>query len=480
MSKLSTLSIVPTLWLWVTVLLGASCAPLYESPCLSDPSCPSATIDRAQLPLTAALSFPIALQLGSPELLHQLELMNDQLSVHLDQGAVSLLLPHIFKQPGLEATVPARLEAQLFHAGPAELRIQIGDERILLPTKLTAPQFKQSSFTKTEATAEKIAWVGIPNRTANHGVLLKSIGTSTSSNYYQITVDPATGKHTDTNLYTNNGQCFGFTGSTMQTLVVHQHLITNTKCYWADYTMNNIKTQPTQGDIAVIANSYIDTSNSIFPFTEPNRNLMLIFNQSTAANPTFSVKILNLETNTPTPSNEIPITLNTGSRNAFAIVTLGDNEQPYVMIYHADRSSHVRFYQRIPPNTFGPESSKTTLIQSLTSRVNQLLPLKCPTGNVRFVSGKVMPPVNKHWNDLVVACSSGIYVIERADADSFQVPVQAHLFDSAKNRISTQLPAFNRIDIGALGGTMGDDIVLIQDDVGKRASDRIDFYVGVE
>lgn len=91
-----------------------------------------------------------------------------------------------------------------------------------------------------------------------------------------------------------------------------------------------------------------------------------------------------------------------------------------------------------------------------------------------------MPPVNKHWNDLVVACSSGIYVIERTDADSFQVPVQAHLFDSAKYRISTQLPAFNRIDIGALGGTMGDDIVLIQDDVGKRASDRIDFYVGVE
>jgi hypothetical protein len=137
MCTLSTLSIVPTLW--VTLLLGTSCAPLYESPCLSDPSCPSATIDRAELPLTATLSVPIALQLGSPALLHQLELMNDQLSVHLDQGEVSLVLPHTVKEPGLAVTVPARLEDKLFHAGPAELRIQIGNERILLPTKLTAP-----------------------------------------------------------------------------------------------------------------------------------------------------------------------------------------------------------------------------------------------------------------------------------------------------------------------------------------------------
>jgi hypothetical protein len=476
MSTLSTLSIVPTLW--VTLLLGTSCAPLYESPCLSDPSCPSATIDRAELPLTATLSVPIALQLGSPALLHQLELMNDQLSVHLDQGEVSLVLPHIFKQPGLEATVPARLEAQLFHAGPAELRIQIGNERLLLPTKLTAPpKFKQILGPNKNGTPAAWAWVGIPNRTAIHGVLLKSIGTSISSNYYQITVDPATGKHTDTNLYTNNGQCFGFTGSTMQTLVVHQHLISNTKCYWADYaiTMKNIKTQTAQDSIMPIAESYIDSMTGIVPFTEPNLNLMLIFNDAT------KLQVIHLEASPLSYSNQIAIMLNTENRHAFAIVTLDDRKIPYVMIWD---TGGVRFavQNSMSPLKFDPvdvANPANTLIASLTDRINQVLKL-CSTGNVRFVSGKVTPPENKPWNDLVVACSSGIYVIERTDADSFQVPVQAHLFDSAKYRISTQLPAFNRIDIGALGGTMGDDIVLIQDDVGKRASDRIDFYVGVE
>ncbi len=188
MCTLSTLSIVPTLW--VTLLLGTSCAPLYESPCLSDPSCPSATIDRAELPLTATLSVPIALQLGSPALLHQLELMNDQLSVHLDQGEVSLVLPHTVKEPGLAVTVPARLEDKLFHAGPAELRIQIGNERILLPTKLTAPpKFKQSSFTKP--TNGQIAWVGIPNRMIDKSAILtkSTIGSNVVLTFKQIQGD---------------------------------------------------------------------------------------------------------------------------------------------------------------------------------------------------------------------------------------------------------------------------------------------------
>ena len=173
--------------------------------------------------------------------------------------------------------------------------------------------------------------------------------------------------------------------------------------------------------------------------------------------------------------------LNTENRHAFAIVTLDDRNIPYVMIWD---TGGVRFDVPTSMTTlkfdpFDIANPVNTLIDSLTDRVKQVLTL-CSTGNVRFVSGKVTPPVNKHWNDLVVACSSGIYVIERADADSFQVPVQAHLIDAANKLISTPLPAFNRIDIGVLGGTVGEDIVLIQDDAGTRKSDRIDFYVGVE
>jgi hypothetical protein len=470
MCTLSTLSIVQTLW--VTLLLGTSCAPLYESPCLSDPSCPSATIDRAELPLTATLSVPIALQLGSPALLHQLELMNDRLSVHLDQGEVSLVLPHTVKEPGLAVTVPARLEDKLFHAGPAELRIQIGNERILLPTKLTAPKFKQSSFTKP--TNGQIAWVGIPDRTINEGTILTKINNDNTLHFKSISPIGGINNQAICNKIITSGGALG-------QILYHQMTI-NRQCYYSEPTATSnvaaVKKSDTQFSPG---SSFFSRENFVYPFTEPNLNLMLIFNPTSDNKSAASTSVIDLIDSMNSKSNPIPIKLNTGSRNAFAIVTLdaSNTATPYVMIWDANG---VRFAFKNPtienPLTFDIVTNNS-LIASLTDRVKQVLTL-CSTGNVRFVSGKVTPPVNKHWNDLVVACSSGIYVIERADADSFQVPVQAHLIDAADKLISTLLPAFNRIDIGVLGGTAGEDIVLIQDDVGTRQSDRIDFYVGVE
>lgn len=477
MRKLQLAMFVSFLGCLLTIITG--CEPIKTSQCNINPDqigCnPAFAVQTSRLLLTALSEYKVQLHLADISLYSRLLEVHDQLSVHLDQGAVSLLLPHIFKQPGLEATVPARLEAQLFHAGPAELRIQIGNERILLPTKLTAPQFKQSSFTKP--TNGQIAWVGIPNRMIDKSAILtkSTIGSNVVLAFKQIQGDSS---------IISNEQCTPSVSAQPDVDFTYLQLISRNgsanTCFYSS-TINKKSTitahRTTTGPSI---ESYADNINGILPFTEPNLNLMLVFNATADNQSASSISVIGIMDSMNSKSNPIPIQLNTGSRNAFAIVTLGDNEQPYVMIYDADRSSHVRFYQRIPPNTFGPEYSKTTLIQSLTGRVNQLLLSECPTGNVRFVSGKVMPPVNKHWNDLVVACSSGIYVIERTDADNFQVPVQAHLFDSAKKRISTPLPPFNRIDIGALGGTMGDDVVLIQDDVGKRASDRIDFYVGVE
>lgn len=475
MRKLQLAMFVSFLGCLLTIITG--CEPIKTSQCNINPGqigCnPAFAVQTSRLLLTALSEYKVQLHLADISLYSRLLEVHDQLSVHLDQGAVSLLLPHIFKQPGLEATVPARLEAQLFHAGPAELRIQIGNERILLPTKLTAPQFKQSSFTKP--TNGQIAWVGIPNRMIDKSTILtkSTIGSNVVLAFKQIQGDSS---------IISNEQCTPSVSAQPDVDFTYLQLISRNgsanTCFYSS-TINKKSTitahRTTTGPSI---ESYADNINGILPFTEPNLNLMLIFNDVT------TLQVIHLETSPLLYSNKMAITLNTGSRSAFAIVTLGDNEQPYVMIYDADPNNPVRFYQQKKPEAmkspqFDLVDAANTLFSSLTGRVKQVLTL-CPTGNVRFVSGKVMPPVNKHWNDLVVACSSGIYVIERTDADSFQVPVQAHLFDSAKKRISTPLPAFNRIDIGALGGTMGDDVVLIQDDVGKRASDRIDFYVGVE
>ncbi len=478
MRKLQLAMFVSFLGCLLTIITG--CEPIKTSQCNINPGqigCnPAFAVQTSRLLLTALSEYKVQLHLADISLYSRLLEVHDQLSVHLDQGAVSLLLPHIVKQPGLEATVPARLEAQLFHAGPAELRIQIGNERILLPTKLTAPQFKQSSFTKP--TNGQIAWVGIPNRMIDKSAILtkSTIGSNVVLAFKQIQGDSS---------IISNEQCTPSVSAQPDVDFTYLQLISRNgsanTCFYSStinkkstITAHRTTTRPS-------IESYADNINGILPFTEPNLNLMLIFNPTSDNKSAASISVIGIMDSMNSKSNPIPIQLNTGSRNAFAIVTLdaSNTATPYVMIWDANG---VRFAFKNPtienPLTFDIVTNNS-LIASLTDRVKQVLTL-CSTGNVRFVSGKVTPPVNKHWNDLVVACSSGIYVIERADADSFQVPVQAHLIDAADKLISTLLPAFNRIDIGVLGGTAGEDIVLIQDDVGTRQSDRIDFYVGVE
>ena len=473
MRKLQLAMFVSFLGCLLTTITG--CEPIKTSQCNINPGqfgCnPAFAVQTSRLLLTALSDYKVQLHLADISLYSRLLEVQDQLSVHLDQGEVSLVLPHTVKEPGLAVTVPARLEDKLFHAGPAELRIQIGNERILLPTKLTAPpKFKQIRFTKIEATAEKIAWVGIPDRTTQRGMVLqKEKNANTLTFQWLPSTQPAPTISTCPIIQNASA------------VIDYQQMFSIGQCYYSNHKNSSAAAITRHSAQTVIADSYINITNGIFPFTEPNLNLMLIFNPTSDNKSAASISVIGIMDSMNSKSNPIPIQLNTGSRNAFAIVTLDASNTaiPYVMIWDANG---VRFAFKNPtienPLTFDIVTNNS-LIASLTDRVKQVLTL-CSTGNVRFVSGKVTPPVNKHWNDLVVACSSGIYVIERADADSFQVPVQAHLIDAADKLISTLLPAFNRIDIGVLGGTAGEDIVLIQDDVGTRQSDRIDFYVGVE